>query len=197
MGAPRFFRTPAELRRWLESNHARKTELQIGFYKKSSGKEGITYKEALDEALCFGWIDGITRGIDDERWTIRFTPRTRTSIWSMVNTKRAKELIALGRMAPAGFRAFEARDPRKTKSYSYEQHAAELDPKQLKRLRANRTAWTFFSAQAPSYRRAATWWVRSAVREETKARRLDALIAHSARGERIPAFVSPKNRPKA
>ena len=194
---PRFFRSPAELHAWLEAHHADEAELQIGFYKKSSRRRGISYREALDEALCFGWIDGLTRGIDDERWTIRFTPRKRNSIWSAVNTKRAKELIALGRMRPAGRKAFEARDTSKTKRYSYEQlRSAELDPKHARRLRANAVAWKFFSAQAPSYRRAATWWVTSAVKQETRGRRLDALIAHSARGERLPQFVSPKRRAK-
>jgi uncharacterized protein YdeI (YjbR/CyaY-like superfamily) len=187
----RFVRSAAELRRWLDAHHADSTELVIGFYKKSSRKTGISYAEALDEALCFGWIDGVRRSVDDERYTIRFTPRKRNSIWSVVNTKRVSELIAEGRMAPPGLAAFERRDPANTHRYSYEQRLSELGPSERKIMRANRNAWDFFQAQPPSYRRVASWWVLSAKKEQTRARRLDALIAHSAKGERIPQAISP------
>jgi uncharacterized protein YdeI (YjbR/CyaY-like superfamily) len=184
-------RSAAELRRWLEAHHADSTELLIGFYKKSSSKTGIAYAEAVDEALCFGWIDGITRSLDDERWAIRFTPRKRTSIWSVKNTKRVSELIAEGRMAAPGLAAFERRDPKNTHRYSYERRSAELGPNERKVFRANREAWDFLQAQPPSYRRVASWWVISAKKDETRARRLDALVAHSAKGERIPQASSP------
>lgn len=190
----RYFRSPAELRSWLAAHHADSVELMVGFYKKSSGKAGITYSEALDEALCFGWIDGVRRGVDAARYEQRFSPRKRNSVWSVVNTKRAEELIALGRMAPPGLAAFEARDPARTQRYSHEQRAAELTPAQRKKLRASPRAWSFFSEQPGSYRRAAVWWVTSAKKEETRQRRLKALIGYSEKGERIPQFVSPARR---
>ena len=193
----RYFRSPAELRRWLAAHHADSAELMVGFYKKSSGKAGITYQEALDEALCFGWIDGVRRGVDAERYEQRFSPRKRNSFWSVVNSKRAKELIASGRMAAPGLAAFQARDPARTKRYSYEQRAAELTPAQRKKLRAHPKAWSFFSEQPGSYRRAAVWWVTSAKKEETRQRRLKALIDHSENRERLPQFVSPTRRPGA
>jgi uncharacterized protein YdeI (YjbR/CyaY-like superfamily) len=184
-------RSALELRRWLEAHHADSTELLIGFYKKSSPKAGITYAEAVDEALCFGWIDGITRSLDEERYAIRFTPRKRNSTWSVKNTERVSELIAEGRMAPPGLAAFERRDPANTHRYSYERRVAELGPNERTVFRANRKAWDFFQAQPPSYRRVASWWVLSAKKAQTRARRLTTLIAHSAKSERIPQAISP------
>jgi uncharacterized protein YdeI (YjbR/CyaY-like superfamily) len=191
---PRFFRTPAEFRGWLEKNHDTTTELQVGFYKKSSGRKGITYEEALDEALAFGWIDGITRRIDDERWTIRFTPRKPKSNWSLKNIRRVGELTKQGRMAPAGVRAFEGRDRSRDGTYSFEQPQPELGEDLEKRFRRNRKAWGFWEAQPPGYRRVATWWVISAKREETRLRRLATLMEDSANGRRLAQLTSPTRR---
>ena len=192
----KFFRSSADLRKWLEKNHDREPELVLGFYRKASGKQSISYQEALDEALCFGWIDGITHGVDDERYTIRFTPRRPKSNWSRVNIKRVGELIQEGRMAPAGLRTFESRDPSRESGYSYEASPRGLDETHEKRLRANRRAWTFFEAQPPGYRRLASWWVMSAKREETRSRRLAALIEESANGRRVPQ-VTGEARPRS
>jgi uncharacterized protein YdeI (YjbR/CyaY-like superfamily) len=191
---PRFFKTPAEFRAWLEKNHARVSELLVGFYKKGSGKPSITWPEAVDQALCFGWIDSVRKGIDETSYMNRFTPRKPRSTWSEVNVKRATELIELGLMAPAGRKAFEAREERRTGIYSYEQRPQELPTKYERKLRANGRAWETWRAQPPSYRKAATWWVISAKREETRERRLDSLIETSARGERIPALTPPARR---
>jgi uncharacterized protein YdeI (YjbR/CyaY-like superfamily) len=191
---PRFFRTPAEFRAWLEKNHDATTELQVGFYKKASGRKGITYEEALDEALAFGWIDGITRRIDDERWTIRFTPRKPKSNWSLKNIRRVGELTKQGRMAPPGVRAFEGRDRSRDGTYSFEQPQPELGEDLEKRFRRNRKAWGFWEAQPPGYRRVATWWVTSAKREETRLRRLATLIEDSANGRRLAQLTSPTRR---
>jgi uncharacterized protein YdeI (YjbR/CyaY-like superfamily) len=185
----RFFRSPAELRRWLTANHARARELMVGFNKKGSGRGGLTYAEALDEALCFGWIDGVRRSLDAERYTIRFTPRTKRSIWSQVNLRRVAELIADGRMRPPGRATYEQRDESRSKLYSFEREKAELDARQQKAFRANRKAWAYYSAQPPSYRQAVNWWVLSAKKEETRQRRLCALIDCSAQGERVPQFT--------
>jgi uncharacterized protein YdeI (YjbR/CyaY-like superfamily) len=191
---PRFFRTPAELRAWLQKNHDTATELQVGFYKKASGKKGITYEEALDEALAFGWIDGITRRIDDERWTIRFTPRRPKSIWSLKNIRRVEELRKLGRMAPPGIATFDRRDPSDAGTYSFEQAKPEFGDDLERRFRRNRKAWRFWEEQPPGYRKAATWWVVSAKREETRLRRLDSLIEDSAKGRRMAQLTSPTGR---
>jgi uncharacterized protein YdeI (YjbR/CyaY-like superfamily) len=184
---PRFFADASELRTWLERHHADAPELLVGFHKKRSGRTSITWSEAVDEALCFGWIDGVRRRIDDDSYTIRFTPRRPQSTWSAVNIRRAQELRRTGRMRPAGLRAFEARADERSAIYSYEQRRdATLQPDQQRRFRANRRAWEFFNAQPPSYRRTASWWVVSAKRDETRARRLDTLIRDSAEGRRIP-----------
>lgn len=184
---PMFFATPAEFRAWLAEHHASATELVVGFYKKGSGRPSITWPESVDQALCYGWIDGIRRGLDADSYTIRFTPRKPRSTWSAVNIKRAKELIDEGLMQPAGRAAFEARADDRSAIYSYEQrHGAVLAPGHEQRFRANPTAWAFFQAQPPSYRKVAVYWVTSAKREETRLRRLDTLIAHSAAGRRLP-----------
>jgi uncharacterized protein YdeI (YjbR/CyaY-like superfamily) len=183
---PTFFPTPKHFRAWLQKHHLDASELWVGFYKKGSGRRSITWPESVDEALCVGWIDGIRKSIDDESYMIRFTPRKKGSIWSAVNTRRVKELIEAGRMRPAGLRVFEGRDPKKTNLYSFEQRqAAVLDPAFEKRFKANKAAWRFFQSQPPGYRRVATFYVMSAKQEETRVRRLDALIRDSAAGERI------------
>lgn len=183
---PTFFPTPAELRDWLERHHQSETELWVGFYKKGSGRPSITWPESVDEALCFGWIDGVRRSLDAESYVIRFSPRRRGSIWSEVNTRRARELIEMGRMEPAGLRAFEARDPERTRAYSFEQRStARLTEDDEAHFRANRVAWEFFQSQPPGYRRTALWWVMSAKREATRQRRLRQLIADCEAGRRI------------
>jgi uncharacterized protein YdeI (YjbR/CyaY-like superfamily) len=173
----RFFATPREFRAWFEDNHADADELLVGFYKKGSGRPSITWPESVDEALCFGWIDGIRRRIDGESYSIRFTPRRARSLWSAVNIARAGELIAEGRMTPAGLAAFEARDEARSATYSYEQrHSARLSPEHEARLRADPAAWERFQSRPPSWRRAAIYWVTSAKKPETQERRLAKLI---------------------
>lgn len=188
---PRFFRTPAALAKWFDTHGARKTELWVGYYKKASGKGGVVYKQALDEALCVGWIDGIVKSIDDDCYMQRYTPRTAKSIWSAVNIRKAGALIAEGRMKPAGLAAFERRSPERAGLYSFENRPQHLPPAFTKRFKADKKAWAFFEAQPPGYRRTVTFLVVSAKKEETRLRRLEHLIACSARGERIQQLVSP------
>ena len=187
---PTFFRTPNDFRAWLAKHHEKESELLVGFYKVETRKPSITWPESVDEALSFGWIDGVRRRIDDESYSIRFTPRQPRSIWSAVNIKRMRELIAEGRVAPAGLAAFERRDDKRSELYSYERKTATFDAEALARFQKNRTAWDWFSAQAPSYQRAATHWVTSAKRPETREKRLGTLIACSKRQERIPPLSS-------
>jgi uncharacterized protein YdeI (YjbR/CyaY-like superfamily) len=183
---PRFFATPPEFRAWLEKNHARERELLVGFYKKGTTKPSITWPESVDEALCFGWIDGVRRSLGDEAYTIRFTPRKPTSIWSAINVDNVAKLEKQGKMTEAGRLAFAARTAARTGVYSFERKgAAKLEPEQEKKLRANRRAAAFFDARPPWYRRAATHWVISAKRAETRERRLGELIAASAEGRTI------------
>ena len=189
---PRFFRTPEEFRAWLEKNHASRTELWVGYYKKGSGRPSMTWPESVDEALCFGWIDGIRKGIDAERYMNRFTPRKPKSNWSAVNVARVTELERAGRMRPAGRAAFASRATERSGAYSYEnRHKAALSPEQERRFRRNRRAWAFFEQQPPGYRRTMVWWVVSAKRPETRERRLESLIEHSAAEKRIPAMATP------
>ena len=183
---PKCFATPKDFRTWLEKHHADTAELWVGFYKKDSGRASITWPESVDEALCVGWIDGLRKSIDGRRYMIRFTPRKVASIWSAVNTRRAAELIKAGRMRPAGVRAFQGRDPKKTNLYSFEQRkAAELAPPLEKRFKANGKAWKFFQSQPDGYRRVAVFYVMSAKQEQTRVRRLDILIRDSAAGRRL------------
>jgi uncharacterized protein YdeI (YjbR/CyaY-like superfamily) len=183
---PTFFATPGEFRRWLERHHESEGELWVGFHKKGSGRPSMTWPESVDEALCFGWIDGVRKAVDGERYAIRFTPRKRGSTWSLVNTRRVEELIRGRRMQPSGLRAFEARDADKSGAYSFEQRtAARLGAEAEARFRANRAAWRFFESQPPGYRKTAIWWVVSAKREATRERRLQTLIEDSAAGRRI------------
>jgi len=191
---PKFFATQADFRAWLDRNHETAAELWVGLHRKGSGKPSITWPEAVDHALCFGWIDGIRKRVDDTSYMNRFTPRRPTSMWSAVNVKRALELIELGLMAPAGLRAFEARRDNRIGIYSYEQRPQELPAKYARPFRANARAWKAWRAMPPSYRKAATWWVISAKREETRERRLTTLIETTARGERIPALTPPDRR---
>jgi uncharacterized protein YdeI (YjbR/CyaY-like superfamily) len=197
MSAPRFFRTPADFRTWLHANHHRATELLVGFHKKGSGKPSLTWPESVDEALCYGWIDGVRRSLGQDSYTIRFTPRKAASIWSNVNVAKVEALLKAGRMMPAGLAAWARRDPVKTGVYAFERlEAASFDEAAAARFRRARAAWRYFQAQPPGYRRLATHWVVSAKRPDTRERRLAALIDHSARGERLPRTLSPAS-PKA
>jgi uncharacterized protein YdeI (YjbR/CyaY-like superfamily) len=180
-----FFKSPAAFRKWLEKNHDKAAQLMVGFYKRGSGRPSITWPESVDQALCFGWIDGVRRRIDDESYSIRFTPRRRGSIWSAINIKRATELQEQGLMHAAGVREFEKRKENKSRIYSYETAPRALDPKDEKRFRANKKAWKYFSEQPPWYRRVAIYWVVTAKKEETRARRLATLIDDSAHQRRI------------
>ena len=190
---PTFFATPAELREWFEQHHDTAKELWVGFYKKGSGLKGITWPESVDEALCFGWIDGVRRSIDESSYTNRFTPRTPRSNWSAVNIGRVEELKRAGRMRPAGLAAFERRSEDRSGVYSYEQrHKAKLDRAQEKRFRENRKAWGFFATQPAWYRKTAIWWVVSAKKEGTRERRLVQLIEDSAHGRAVGPLARPQ-----
>jgi len=179
-----FFNSNADFRRWLQKHHAAATELLVGFHHKDSERPGISYAAALDEALCFGWIDGVRKNVDATSYTIRFTPRRPGSIWSLVNVRHAERLIAQQRMAPPGAKAFDARDAKKTGVYSFEQKIHALDAAFEKKFRASKKAWAFWGALPPGYRRVAIHWVMSAKQQETRERRLGQLIDASARGVR-------------
>ena len=191
---PTFFKTQSDLRKWFEQHHATEPELLAGYYRRDSGKPSITWPESVDEALCFGWIDGIRRSLDEVSYTIRFTPRRARSTWSAVNIKRAKELADQRRMTPPGLKAFAARQENRSGIYSYEQRSAELPDPYRRLLKKNQAAWKFFQAQPPSYRKAANWWVLSAKKEETRLKRLDKLIHYSTQEETIPQFTIMKKR---
>ena len=184
MSEPRFFKSRREWRAWLEKNHATATELLVGFHKAGSGNAGIAYKEALDEALCFGWIDAHRRG-GETAWTIRFTPRAARSIWSQINIARMEELKAAGVVHAAGLAAYEQRDPKRQKRYSNENRDVALAPAYEKAFRADRNAWANFQNMAPSYRRPAIWWVMGAKQATTREHRLATLIADSAARRRV------------
>jgi len=181
----RVFPTAADFRTWLEEHHDTATEQWIGYYRKGVPKTSMTYPQAVEEALCFGWIDGIGRRIDDEVHANRFTPRTKRSTWSAVNVARMGELIAAGRVHPTGLRAFEARTVDNTGIYAYENRPADLPPAYLQRLETDDAACAWWQAQTPSYRRTATWWVVSAKQEATRERRLATLIEDCAAGRMI------------
>jgi uncharacterized protein YdeI (YjbR/CyaY-like superfamily) len=184
----RIFRKAADFRRWLEKHHDTRRELWIGVYKKGVNKTAMTYLEAVDEALCFGWIDGQVRRVDDEVLAQRFSPRRPTSNWSAINIGKVARLMEAGRMRPAGIRAFEERDRRKDASYSYER-TLELDADHQRRLEADPAAWANWSAEAPGFRRGAVNWVMSAKRAETRERRFAELLASAAAGTRPRPFV--------
>jgi uncharacterized protein YdeI (YjbR/CyaY-like superfamily) len=189
---PTFFATPAGFRAWLENYHDQSQELWVGYYKKATGKPSITWPESVDEALCFGWIDGLRKRVDEESYMIRFTPRKATSTWSAVNIERVAELIAQERMHPAGLKACEKRTAGKSGTYAYEQReAAQLDVAQEQQFRANPQAWEFFQDQPTWYRKTATWWVISAKKEATRQKRLATLIEDSAQGRTIGPLTRP------
>ena len=187
-----YFKSAAEFRAWLEQHHATERELFVGFYKKASGRAGLTYAEAVDEALCFGWIDGVKRRVDQFSYQHRFTPRTAKSIWSRINIQHAERLIKTGRMTPAGRKASAARDPKRSEVYSFENAPRQLPPAGERRFRADRTAWDFFQRQPPGYRRMATFWVVSAKKTETQTRRLEQLIVDSRAGRRLKQLTGAK-----
>jgi uncharacterized protein YdeI (YjbR/CyaY-like superfamily) len=192
---PTFFATPEDFRAWLEAHHDTEGELLVGFHKKGSGRPSITWPESVDQALCFGWIDGVRRRIDDDSYSIRFTPRTLRSNWSAVNVARVGELTELGHMRPAGLAAFERRSDDHTAIYSYEQRkTAKLDADQQRRFKANPGAWKWFEAQPAGYRRTATYWVISATGPQTRERRLEQLIEDSAAGRTIRSLTPPSQR---
>jgi uncharacterized protein YdeI (YjbR/CyaY-like superfamily) len=192
---PLFFPSPSAWRAWLEKHHAEIDELWVGLYKRESGRPSITWPEAVDGALCFGWIDGIRKSIDDISYKIRFTPRKPRSIWSAINVKRATQLSKAGLMHPTGLAAFQKGDGKRSEIYSYEQRKnAELPAAYAKEFRTRPNAWKFFQAQAPWYRRTSSWWVISAKKEETKLKRLAALIEDSQHQRTIPALTRPTRK---
>ena len=180
----KFFNLPVQFRQWLEQNHDSTSELLVGFHKKSSGKKSITYAEALDEALCFGWIDGVRRNLNETSYTIRFTPRKPKSIWSLVNVRHVERLKKEGRMQPAGLEAYARRDPKRTGIYAFENAPRELAPAYEKIFRENKKAWEFFEKQPPYSKRTTIHWVMSAKKEETQVRRLKQVIENSEKGVR-------------
>jgi uncharacterized protein YdeI (YjbR/CyaY-like superfamily) len=194
---PTFFKSQAAFRQWLEEHHGETRELWVGFYRKESGRGGITYPEALDEALCFGWIDGLRKAVSDASYTIRFTPRKPDSIWSAVNVRHVERLIESGQMQKPGLTAFKTRDLKKSQLYSYERYNCRLEAAHEKKFKANGKAWEFFRTQAAWYRRTTTWWVISAKREETRLKRLATLIEDSEKGRRIGLVNYPKSKRKS
>jgi uncharacterized protein YdeI (YjbR/CyaY-like superfamily) len=182
---PIFFSSPGAWRAWLEAHHERESEVLVGLHKKVADPAAMSWSQAVEEALCFGWIDGVRRRIDERRHSIRFTPRRTPSTWSAVNIDKAERLIAAGRMRPAGLRAFRARSEARSRIYAFEQDAVELPPDALRRLRANADAWSFWASRPAGYRRVAAWWVISAKRAETRERRLQTLIEDCAAGRLI------------
>lgn len=182
---PVFFEDPAAFRAWLEAHHASTAELWVGFHKKSTGRPSMTWPESVDEALCWGWIDGLRRSWDEDSYVIRFTPRRTGSVWSARNLERIDALVAEGRVAEPGRAAWERRRVDRTRRYSFEQDEVEFPPDLARRFRAERTAWRWFRAQSESYRKTVTWWVISAKREATRTRRLEQLIEDCAAGRRI------------
>ena len=185
-----FFETPAQLRTWLEANHETASELWLGYHSKRTGRASVTWQDVVDQELCFGWIDSVRYSLGDGRSAQRITPRRKGSVWSAINIKRFQELERKGLVRPAGRAAFARRDEARSRIYSYE-NAASLDPSMEARFRRHRTAWDYFQAQAPWYRRTAAHWIMSAKRDETRERRLALLIEHSKRGERIPPLRRP------
>jgi uncharacterized protein YdeI (YjbR/CyaY-like superfamily) len=184
--APTFFDSAEHFRAWLEANHATAAELIVGFRKVGSGLPSMTWSQSVDEALCFGWIDGVTKRIDEMSYQIRFTPRRAGSIWSLVNVAKVEKLTALGRMRPAGIAAFEARSSAKTGVYSFEQtQPIALGDAELRVFRQNKAAWNYFESTPASYRKVTTYWVISAKQPATRARRLAQLIAACAEGRRL------------
>ena len=193
---PKFFSSPEQFRDWLERNHDSTTELLIGFHKKSSGKKSITYAEALDEALCFGWIDGVRKSLNETSYVQRFTPRKPRSIWSLINVRHIERLTKQGRMHAAGLEAYARRDPKRTGIYSFENRPRELSPAYEKTFRQNKRAWTFFQEQPSYYKRLMIFRIMEAKKEETQLRRLKQLIESSEKGLRLGA-IEPKTKDNA
>ncbi len=191
----KFFRNPAEFRRWLKSNHTKVAELWVGFYKVGTGKPSITWKESVDQALCFGWIDGIRKSIDGDSYKIRFTPRKLASNWSKVNIKRYGELLEQGLIQPAGKKMFEANSLRR-RDYSYEQEQRTMSEMYIEEFKKNKKAWKYYSDQAPWYQRTSSYWVMSAKKEETRARRLAQLISDSEQGKRLGLMTAKDSSKK-
>lgn len=183
--SPVFFKNQDEFREWLRKNHLKETELIVGFHKVTSGKPNMSWSQSVDQALCFGWIDGVRRSIDKDSYCIRFTPRRAGSIWSAVNIKKIEELTKNGLMYPAGTEIFASRKPANANLYSFENKPNELPEEFEKKFRANKKAWEFFSKLAPSYKRTTMFWIMAAKQEETRKRRLDKTIEESEKGKRI------------
>lgn len=183
-----FFETPEKFRKWLEKNHHLEKELLVGFYKVGSGKPSMNWSQSVDQALCFGWIDGVRKSIDHESYSIRFTPRKSTSIWSAVNIKKMEELTKSGLMRPEGLKAFELRNPERSAIYSHEKELATLYPDYEKQFKANEKAWEFFNGQAPSYKKAMLHWITSAKQEKTRLSRLAKTIKESELEKRISFY---------
>jgi uncharacterized protein YdeI (YjbR/CyaY-like superfamily) len=179
---PIFFAKQSDFRKWLQKNHKKETELLVGFYKVGSGKPSMTWSQSVDEALCFGWIDGVRKSIDKDSYQIRFTQRKSTSIWSAVNIKKVEELTKAGLMQPAGLASFEKRTESKSRIYSFEKDEVALPLEFTKQFKANKKAWDYFQSLAPGYRKVSTHWVMSAKQEATRIKRLHQLIADSAAG---------------
>jgi uncharacterized protein YdeI (YjbR/CyaY-like superfamily) len=188
----RYFKTAAEFREWLEANHDRASELWVGLYKMNSGRGGMTYPEALDEALCFGWIDGVRKRVDGASFAQRFSPRKSRSNWSLINIRHVARLKKDGRMHAAGLKAFAAREAPKSGVYSFENKSRELPPAMQRQFRSDKAAWDFFQRQPPGYRRLVTFWVLSAKQEQTRQRRLAGLMADSGQHRRVGVLSSGK-----
>jgi len=182
---PIFFSNQQEFRKWLTKNHKKETELIVGYYKVGTGKPSMTWSHSVDQALCFGWIDGVRRSIDSESYCIRFTPRKQTSRWSDVNIKKVAELIKQGLMQPAGVEIFNKRKREESKLYSFENAGKQLAQNLEKKFKANKAAWSFFTKQAPSYKKMIVHWITSAKREETQLTRLEQAITESVKQKRI------------
>ena len=189
---PKFFPSPSDWHAWLEEHHEKHAELWVGFHKVGSGNPSITWREAVDGALCFGWIDGVRKSLGETSYVIRFTPRRPKSIWSAINIKRVAEISALGLMRPKGAEAFERRTGKRSEVYAYEQRkGARLSGAYEKRFRANKKAWSFFQSHPPWYRRTASWWVISARKEETRLKRLAQLIDDCEHGRTLAQLKRP------
>ncbi|PBQ34062.1 bacteriocin-protection protein [Sphingobacteriaceae bacterium] len=182
---PLFFETPALFNSWLKKHHKKEKELLVGFYKIATGKKSITWSESVDEALCYGWIDGVRKSHDSESYTIRFTPRKSTSNWSSINIKKISELIKQKKMQPAGLEAFEKRTEQRSKIYSYEKAEAKLEPSMEKEFKSHKLAWTFFQSLAPGYKRLAIHHITNAKQEVTRQKRLQQFIKDCEEGKKV------------
>jgi uncharacterized protein YdeI (YjbR/CyaY-like superfamily) len=192
--APTFFATAAAFRRWLAKHHRSETELWVGYHKKATGEPSMTWAESVEQALCFGWIDGLRKSLGERSYMIRFTPRKERSPWSLVNVRTVNRLIAEGLMEPAGMAAFERRSVERVGPYSFENKDVTLDEAHEREFKKDRAAWRFFESQPPGYRRTAAWYVVSAKKEETRQKRLARLIADSGAGRRIGMLENARRK---